>query len=398
MLIKCPECNSQISDKASACPQCGYPMKSRKSAKRSHKRLPNGFGQITKLKNQNLRKPYRAMVTVGKNESGRPICKLLKPEAYFETYNDAYRALLEYNQNPYDLSISVTLEELYEKWKPSYVQRLKNRNTESAMNSAWNQLPELHNMRVREIRVRHIRGAIENISKATTKVRAKTLLNLLFDYALEYELTDQNYARTYKMPAYALEDSTVNKRPHNIFTDNEMQILWVKQDDPVASLILIQCYMGWRPQELCNLLVSDFDKESMTITGGMKTKSGIGRTVPIHSKIQHIVLAKYEEALAHDSKYLFNIIDTVSRRARGMTRITYERYRLRFSKFINENDLNSHHTPHDPRKQFVTLAKKYNVDEYAIKRLVGHSIKDITESIYTERSIDWLKTEMEKIR
>jgi len=28
-LIKCPECGKQISDKASCCPNCGYPMASR---------------------------------------------------------------------------------------------------------------------------------------------------------------------------------------------------------------------------------------------------------------------------------------------------------------------------------------------------------------------------------
>lgn len=27
MLVKCPECELQVSDKAPACPHCGYPMK-----------------------------------------------------------------------------------------------------------------------------------------------------------------------------------------------------------------------------------------------------------------------------------------------------------------------------------------------------------------------------------
>ncbi len=26
-LINCPECNSQVSDKARECPECGYPIK-----------------------------------------------------------------------------------------------------------------------------------------------------------------------------------------------------------------------------------------------------------------------------------------------------------------------------------------------------------------------------------
>mgnify|MGYP000452998160 CR=1 FL=1 len=96
MLTQCPECRLPVSDKALNCPHCGYPIQStakrRKPRNKNHKRrrLPNGFGQISEIKNRNLRKPFRAMVTVGKTPEGRPISKPLKPESYFETYNDAY--------------------------------------------------------------------------------------------------------------------------------------------------------------------------------------------------------------------------------------------------------------------------------------------------------------------
>ncbi len=65
------------------------------------------------------------MVTVGKDAYGRPICKLLKPQAYFETYNDAYIALVEYNQNPYDLSDDIIMSQLYERWSEEYFKTLK---------------------------------------------------------------------------------------------------------------------------------------------------------------------------------------------------------------------------------------------------------------------------------
>lgn len=38
-----------------------------------------------------------------------------------------------------------------------------------------------------------------------------------------------------------------------------------------------------------------------------------------------------------------------------------------------------------------------DLDEYAIKYLVGHNIRDITEKVYTERDIEWLRSEIEKI-
>ena len=44
------------------------------------------------------------------------------------------------------------------------------------------------------------------------------------------------------------------------------------------------------------------------------------------------------------------------------------------------------------------MAKRANVDEYAIKRIIGHQIVDLTERVYTDRSIDWLRSEIEKIR
>ena len=165
MLTTCPECALQVSDKALLCPHCGYPMqnstKKRKPRNKNNKRrrLPNGFGQISEIKNRNLRNPFRAMVTVGKDENGRPICKPLKPESYFGTYNEAYQALVEYNKNPYDLSASITVEELYNQWLPEYEKTVVDCKQ---MTSAWVYCSEVYKMRVVDLRARHIKGCMEN--------------------------------------------------------------------------------------------------------------------------------------------------------------------------------------------------------------------------------------------
>ena len=77
--------------------------------------------------------------------------------------------------------------------------------------------------------------------------------------------------------------------------------------------------------------------------------------------------------------------------------MNYDRYMFRFNSQIIPLGINPNHRLHDARKQFVSMAKKAGVDEYAIKLIVGHAIKDITESVYTERSPEWLKQEVEKI-
>ena len=386
MLIQCKECNHEISDKAYACPNCGFPLKSfteksHREKSRKKKRLPNGFGQITKIKG-NLRNPYRAMVTVGKTEEEKPICKLLKPQSYFKTYNDAYAALVEYNKSPYDLSPSITCNELYEKWISEYEEG-KSDSAIGNMRSTWKHCSELYDTPVNTIRIRNIKELL-NGKKPGIKKRIKTLWNLLLDYAVEYEIIDKNYSRLFKT-----NEKLVIEKSHIVFDDDEMNTLWKNKENKIASMVLIQCYMGWRPQELCELLIDEVDLKSNTITGGIKTTAGKKRRVYVLPAIQSLVKNWYDLAVSKDSKYLFT---TASGGKYG-----YASYRWKFTQLMNTLELSSDHRPHDPRKQFITMAKKANINEYAIKKLVGHEIADITEKIYTDRDPEWLKHEILKI-
>lgn len=407
MLINCQECELQISDKASFCPHCGYPMRPGASPKRrtnKRRRLPNGFGQITELKKTNLRNRFRAMVTVGKTSTGRPIAKLLKPESYFATYNDAYQALVEYNKNPYDLDDAISVMELYERWSEEYFKTLKSESSARTITSAWAYCSSIYDMRATDVRARHIKGCMEEgranikgemrLPSAGVKSRIKSLFNLMFDYALEYEIVDRNYARTFNVSDDIVKETEEAKRGHIPFTEEEIEILWDNIDvKQYVDVILFQCYSGWRPQELGLLRLENINWENGTIMGGMKTEAGTNRVVPIHPKVRHIVKRKYKEAMELGSEYLFNCTDS-----RGDMKLTYDKYQKRFMKVISELKLNDQHRAHDPRVHFTTMAKKYKLDEYAIKYIVGHSISDITERVYTQREVEWLVEEMKKIK
>ena len=388
MLHNCPECEKQVSTKALFCPHCGYPFKQevRKYKSNRKRRLPNGFGQITKINSKNLRKPYRVMVTVGKNEFGRPISKLLKPEAYFETYNEAYQALMKYNSKPYDLSKDMTMSELYDEWsKKYYADRAK--TTVEALQNAWKYCSLVYNMDVVNIRIKHVKACINDgvtpdryTGKPKTatdfvQINIKRLLSLMLDYAVEYELITDNCARAFSMSA------PKNKTSHMPYTDDEINILWQHEGEIVADSILVQCYSGWRPQELFQLKKENINLEEHSFTGGMKTESGKNRKVPIHSKIYHIVERLYSQSTTE------NLIDC-----------KYGTFYYKYNCMLTEYGLSSDHRMHDGRKHFVTIAKKYKVDDFAIKYIVGHTIRDITEKIYTQRELDWLKEEIEKIR
>lgn len=411
MLLKCPECELPVSDKAVTCPHCGYPMKEdvpvkpKKSNRR--KRLPNGFGQISEIKGRKLRKPFRAMVTIGKDSCGKPISKPLKPESYFETYNDAYQALMEYNRNPYDLDAALTVKDLYERWTAEYFKTLKSDSSVRTITNAWLYCSSIYDMRAMDLRARHIKGVMEEgkalikgeerAATAGTKARIKSMFNLMLDYALEYEIVEKNYARTFDVSGDIIREREESKRGHIPYSDDEIQKLWDNVENMNwVDVVLIQCYSGWRPQELGLIEVENVNITDWTFVGGMKTEAGTNRIVPIHSRIRPLVKRRYDEAIALGSKYLINCTDTHTHRSSNM--LTYDKYQQRYNKLRDALGLNPLHRAHDGRNHFITKAKKYGVDEYAIKYMVGHAITDVTEKVYTKREIEWLQTEIEKIR
>ena len=375
--------------------------------RKSHarRRLPNGFGQITKITGKYLRSPYRAMITVGKDASGRPICKLLKPQAYFKTYNDAYAALLEYHKNPYDIASEITMSELYDRWLPEYIKSGVSHSAISGIKSAWHYCSAIYDIRVSEVRARHIRSCIENAAimkkenlvcaSANIQIRIKSLFNMMFDYAVEYELTDKNYARNIGRLKNT-EQETGTKKEHLTFSEEEMQALWNAAGTVTgADLILIQCYSGWRPGELGLIETDNVDIVHWSFSGGIKTESGKNRGVPIHSKIRPFVLSYYNKAKADGCKYVFSV--PYNRTGQIANPMTYKHYKLIFANIIKNLGMNPLHRAHDPRKQFVTMGKKAGVNEYALKKMVGHIITDLTERVYTDRDLEWLRNEIEKI-
>lgn len=395
MLTTCPECELPVSDKALTCPHCGFPLKedvpARRPSKKKRMRLPNGFGQISEIKSGNLRNRFRVMVTVGKDEAGKPICKILKPKGYFATYNEAYAALVEYNRDPYDLSASFTVEELHDRWVERHYPTLTGGSLKHNYNAAWKRCSKIYKLRVMDIRPNHLKRCLDEAPTPVTKKMMKHMFNVMFDYAVEEGYTERNYAKAFHLDRNITRQMAEERKQHVSFSEEEMRLLWDNVNSvPYVDVILIQCYMGWRPQELCLLRLEDVNLSKRFIVGGMKTAAGKMRTVPIHSNIQRLVEQRYREAELHRKERLINALDS------GDGNMTYAKYRYRFHAVMSKLGIEGHQ-PHDPRKTFITMCKRAGVDEYAIKHMAGHTINDITESIYTDRDLDWLANELAKI-
>lgn len=396
-LLKCPECAHDVSDKAVACPNCGYPINMPSTTKPRIRngrptKMPNAYGSITKMSGKR-RKPYRVRVTdrwVIDDKTGRS--KQFRPTlGYFETREEAMIALATYNENPYDINTdNITFSEVYEKWSDGYFQTLSNPSSARTIKAAYSYCNGLYNMRMQDIRVSHLEGTIINAQVGdSTKARIKSLFNMLYRYAVANDIVEKDYAAV----MFANGNPIKRSRTRDVipFTQEEIQMLWNNLEQiPFVDMILIEIYSGWRPQELAILKTYDVDITSETMRGGLKTDAGKNRIVPIHPLIKPLIEKRMSEAATLQSEYLFNDAN-----GQQGTYMTYDKYRSRFDKVMKR--LNLKHHPHETRHTFITKAKACGVDEYILKLIVGHAIDDITEKVYTHRTIEQLKAEMGKI-
>lgn len=181
------------------------------------------------------------------------------------------------------------------------------------------------------------------------KNKIKSLFNLMMDYAYEYELVDKNYARTFKLNEEVIKEIQTVKKQHIPFKDEEMELLWEHVDDKnYADLVIIQCYGGWRPQEMGLIELENVDLDQRIMVGGIKTEAGKNRIVPIHSRILPLVERRYAQAQELGSRYIFNYVDTD--RSNSDIKLTYNRYSRVFERLKSELGLNMNHRPHDGRK------------------------------------------------
>ena len=174
------------------------------------------------------------------------------------------------------------------------------------------------------------------------------------------------------------DDDTEHGTP---FSDNELKILWKNSADPEVQLILIMCYSGWRIGEVLKLTTN---LEERYFQGGIKTKAGKDRVVPIHSAVYEFAKQK---VLTQGGKLC---VYTQQHHRNALFYPTLERFGI-----VGDPK----HTPHDCRHTFSMLCEKYGVRENDRKRMLGHSFGgDVTNAVYGHRTLEELRTEIEKIK
>ena len=279
---------------------------------------------------------------------------------YYATYDEAVDALQQIRQ-------SLTLREVYGMWLPSHAKSVST-NTLNNYGSAFAHLVSIHNVSMSDITYLQLQAVIDYMLSAglsySSCKKVRTLISQLFDYAIINGWCTTNYAKFLKLGH--------NKpvRPHKPFTTQAINRLW-RLPSPIHDIPLILLYTGMRASELINLKARDVNRKQRTIKiTSAKTKSGI-RTIPIHDRIWDII----ERRL--NTMYVVQECRTYSSLSRE------------FNKAMRA--INSKHTTHDCRHTFATRLDNEGANYNAKRLLLGHASGNVTDGVYTHKSLGQLR-------
>lgn len=328
----------------------------------------NGTGAIVKRKDTKRRNPYTVYLDGGKDDFGKRIRTSL---GSFPTYKAAQNALEQYNQGTYiKPSNTVPLKEVWELYK-SDKQAQKGRFSPNYQ-SCWKLYinPKLGNMPVANIKTMHMQNVINTCESKASQNFIRSIFKGLFEYATANDLALKDYSASLHVQGLGKSDM------HKPFTTEEMRWLWQNTDKDVYKIILIQAYTGTRKSELAGILLENVNLKEKYMIGGMKTKAGINRIIPIADCILPFIRHFYTISKFAHHKYL--IMPDKSRN------ILRNGEYAHIGMIYNQHFKN--HMSHDARHTFVTMCSNYGQAESTVKKIVGHEGKDVTANVYTHKS------------
>lgn len=333
---------------------------------------PNGYGTVVKLSG-NRRNPFAVRKTIGWNDKGHPLYKTI---GYYQSREEGMIVLAEYNRNPYDIDlVKITMKELYEKWSERNFPKMSKASV-SSLKSAYKKTTVLHEMPYKKIKTFHMQDCIDNCGLGySTQWAIKNLFGQLDKFALELDvIMKPNSALTTAAPI-----PETSKKP---FTDEEVDQVWKIKDKEWVDSVLVFLYTGFRISELLGLKTENIDLEARTIKGGIKTKAGKDRIVPIHSKIFELIERRVQEG----NEYLFSF---------NGKKMSSSQYYTFWNSIMDE--LKMDHTPHECRHTFRSRLDSANANKVCIDLMMGHKSKEVGERVYTHKTLDELKSAIELI-
>lgn len=407
MLI-CTRCRANIPDESIYCNICG--KKQPKAAVKPPRRAKLSGG-ISFL-GSNRKKPY----------SVRYCGKYL---GTYATRAEAERALAAVT--PKSLGrLTVTFKEYYKTWAPQYFKNksLSEKSIKSLENS-FRKLYPLHNMKLCDITAQDISAAINSDFKTNSKgdnlgelsVSAKRkhlyLVNQLFIGAQGARLASENPASAVSIisKSEAQEKTVFTVEQINLIRalaytpyppepsgDYEEKLEYIRRRNNIfaARVTLVLILTGLRINELLNIRLADC--ENGFLRGGLKTKAGKNRIIPVHRYIKDIIA----EWQSQNKIYLVESFNHSKKNDKHFREKEYypmlEALGIEPPQTVTDGEKSKRiHTPHTCRHTFATLADNANLNAKVVNLVIGHTDEEMRRRVYVHKNLLDIANEVNKI-
>lgn len=318
-------------------------------------RLPNGYGSVYKLSGKR-RKPWIVVISHGINAEGKVD---REPIGYYKTRQEGLSALAEYHREPqYMAGNKKTLGEVVQDF---FEYKASSKDISAAYKASLRKLAPLYRHKFKHVTAHDLQLVMDSTTPSVSHT-LKAAIKGLYKFAMM-----NGYVSTNLADALTPQD-TDKSTLHYPFTPEEIHELWQYAGDFTADMALILIFTGMRIGELLTIKNSNIHEDYMI--GGIKTKAGKNRVIPIHDAIKPII-HRYQS-----SKELFI----------SMSAANFRGHYWRNSGI----PCLQKHTPHDGRHTCETMLNNAGVNKVIIQKIIGHAGNDVDDSVYTHKTNEQL--------
>ena len=328
----------------------------------------NGTGSVYKL-NGKRRKPWICVFTTHYTLDGKQKRKMI---GTFATKKEAMNKLLEYNKNPYLLN-SYNFKDISFKWLEEN-KSVWSEKTFSNYRKIVNKLFSFYERKINELTIQELQSFISTSdSSYNYKKNIKSVLSMIYNYCVKAGFVTSN---NINLLTIGKKEVVIERK---VFTDKEIKELF-EMIQPTSNINIPAClviliYTGLRAGELLALKKENINlKERYLKVDESKTEAG-KRIIPISNKIINVIKMLME---SNDKEYLITSDSSYDM-------IKYNSLRRAFGVFIKKYNMD--HTIHDTRHTFATLLSNANANSTAVKKIIGHTSFELTESVYIHKNL-----------
>ena len=349
--MTCRKCKRETPPDAVFCPWCGCKLQ----LKNKPRTRPNGAGSAYRRG-----KTWTAIVSVGALQKNGKRTQKRKTKSGFKTKSEALEYCKVLKGEPSKTKhADISFADLYTMFLYRHVDRV-GKSTMDCYRAAYKYFDAVHLKRFADITTPDLQACVDACPHGKrTKENMKALGTLMYKLAREMDVTAKDYAQfIWIAPA--------DKVSYNPFKpEHEAVLLQAALDgDFGASVIISDCYLGFRPAALLQIKKTDYSPDERVIHGGVKTDAGRDRSVPVSKKIQPIVDRLY----ASEHEYLF------SNREEPL-KINYYRDYIFYPTLdrLGIQPSPKYYMPYSCRHTFATKLKSINGATVDIAALMGHT-------------------------